>query len=266
MMKSARYFDAHCHLQDQRFENQIDLIIEKSLLKKVGWMCSCGTSESDWDQLISLSSQFSCIIPALAVHPWYIDSISENWLTLLEEKLITHGTIIGECGLDFVIKDVDKEKQLYVFEQQLLLAQKLKKTVCIHCRGAWQSLIQVLDKVGELPGSGLIHSYSGSADMVSELEKRGFYISFSGSVTNLNNKKIEKALRKVSSHRLLTETDSPDITPYDLRGDSGDALNKPYNLPFIIEMIAKRTGNTQNEIMQNSYENAKTLFKSSING
>jgi len=102
--------------------------------------------------------------------------------------------------------------------------------------------------------------------MVSELEKRGFYISFSGSVTNLNNKKIEKALKRVSCHRLLTETDSPDITPYNLRGDKGEALNKPYNLHFIIEMIAKRTGKTPNEIMQNSYENAKTLFKLSING
>jgi len=266
MIKSEQYFDAHCHLQDQRFEDQIDSIIEKSLLKKVAWMCSCGTSESDWDKLIALSNQFSCIIPVLGVHPWYIDSISEHWLELLEQKTVEYRTIIGECGLDFVIKDVNKEKQIYVFEQQLLLAQKLEKTVCIHCRGAWQNLLQILDKVGELPGSGLIHSYSGSADMVSELEKRGFYISFSGSLTNLNNKKIEKALKQVSYHRLLTETDSPDITPYHLRGDSGDALNKPYNLPFIVEMIAKRTGITHAEIMQNSYENAKTLFKSSING
>jgi TatD DNase family protein len=265
-MKTDQYFDAHCHLQDLRIENHIHSIVEKSNLKNVTLMCSCGTSEADWDKLISLSRRYTCIIPALGIHPWYVDSISQNWLGVLEQKVKRYSTIIGECGLDFVIERYDKEKQIFVFEQQLVLAQKLQKAVCIHCRGAWQKLLEILDRVGELPGSGLIHSFSGSADMVSELEKRGFYISFSGSATNLSNKKIEKALNRVSNQRLLVETDSPDIMPYNLPGKKTNGLNKPYNLPFIVEMIAKRTSKTQNEIKQYSYNNAKTLLTSEFNG
>lgn len=265
-METDQYFDAHCHLQDLRFENRIDSIIKKSINKNVTLMCSCGTSEADCDELISLSHQYQCIIPALGIHPWYVDSISQNWTDTLEQKVIEHSTLIGECGLDFVIEGCDKAKQIFVFEQQLLLAQKLKKAVCIHCRGAWQKLLEILDKVGELPGSGLIHSFSGSADMVSQLERRGFYISFSGSVTNLKNKKIGKALNRVSNHRLLVETDSPDIMPYNLPGKKTNDLNKPYNLPFIVEMIAKRTGRTQNEIKQYSFNNAKTLLTPTFNG
>ncbi|MBT5640693.1 MAG: TatD family hydrolase, partial [Rhodobiaceae bacterium] len=252
-----RYFDAHCHLQDQRFENQIDLIIEKSLLKKVGWMCSCGTSESDWDQLISLSSQFSCIIPALAVHPWYIDSISENWLTLLEEKLITHGTIIGECGLDYYRDSSKKEIQKKVFQAHLEVSSVTNLPVIIHNRSSDIDMENILvSQMKKKAFSGVLHCYSSSKRLAEIGIELGLYISFSGIVTFKNADEVRDIVKIVPNNRILVETDAPYLSPVPNRGKR----NEPENIWYTANELANIKNIEFEEISRITTENALRLF------
>ena len=113
--------------------------------------------------------------------------------------------------------------------------------------------------MGKLKVPGLIHSYSGSADMIPIFEKNGLYISFSGSVTNPNAKKVVKALKRVSKERFVLETDTPDIYPY-LSEQEASRLNEPKNLPAIAQIASARVDMEFDKFSNQAYENSLKLF------
>ena len=137
------------------------------------------------------------MIPAFGLHPWYIDGRSEKWLFRLEEMLRSFpSAAVGEIGLDHAIDRVNNSGQLDVFSAQIDLAARYKRPVSIHCRKAWGDLISVFEERDHVFQGGVIHSYSGSAELVDRLENLGFYISFSGSVTFKRNRKAQESVKE----------------------------------------------------------------------
>ncbi|MBF0200860.1 MAG: TatD family hydrolase [Desulfamplus sp.] len=157
----------------------------------------------------------------------------EAMLERLEAILDANPSIagIGETGLDLLVKDIDPVLQERVFMAHMTMARERNLPVSIHVRKGWDRLMVILKKTGALPRGGLIHSYSGSADMVPMLERYGLYISFSGSVTKQGNKKVKKALASVSPDRLLIETDSPAILPESPCRLTGERTSPDWNMP-----------------------------------
>ena len=122
--------------------------------------------------------------------------------------------------------------------------------------------MKILKHHGPLAAGGVIHSYSGSADLVPVLEKFNLHISFSGSVTRPNAKKVGQALKVVSLDRIVFETDAPDIVPqFILDAHPGEVpLNEPANVPEIVRVAAERRGMTFETLAQHGYENSLDLF------
>lgn len=211
------FFDAHCHLQEPEIMWDIAGIMDRWEQNCGRTIVCCGTKESDWRAVSQIASQYENVIPCFGVHPWFVQDASETWLDTLNRYLdiSINGKIpfVGEIGLDNVLKKTDYEKQEKIFKIQIGIAKERKIPVSIHMRKGWNTLVNILKYMGPIQQGGVIHSYSGSADMVPILEKYGFYISFSGSVTHPDNKKVKKSLSAVSPHRLLIETDSPAILP-----------------------------------------------------
>jgi TatD DNase family protein len=139
------------------------------------------------------------------------------------------------------------------------------KPVNIHIRKAWDALIHILKRIGKLKASGLIHSYSGSPDMIPVFEKYGLYISFSGAAIHPNSQKGINGLKKISPNRFLLETDSPDIFPILLNKKSG-RLNEPANLPDIAQIAAQRLETNVDTFSHQAYKNSLTLFDSILKG
>ncbi|MBF0468329.1 MAG: TatD family hydrolase [Desulfamplus sp.] len=215
--RKYHFFDAHSHLQEPEIMWDIEGMLARwQQIGGKGIVC-CGTKESDWQSVARISSQYDNVLPSFGVHPWFVENVSEKWFDNLDNYLDIRfqgkTPFIGEIGLDHVIKNIDREKQKLVFKTQIQMAIERKIPVSIHMRKGWDALIKILKHTGPLGAGGIIHSYSGSADMVPLLEKYGLYISFSGSVTHPENKKARKSLKKVSPDRLLIETDSPAILP-----------------------------------------------------
>ncbi|MCP4673453.1 MAG: TatD family hydrolase [Desulfobacula sp.] len=254
------FFDSHCHLHDPRIILDIPWLEDRAKIASVQYMVSCATMEENFELTAQLSKDFSSILPCFGVHPWFVDTISEQWEKNLEHYLETYPSGIGETGLDFTDKSCDQEKQIKVFEHHLMLAMQLKRPINIHVRKAWDTFIHILKKFGKLKVPGMIHSYSGSADMIPVFEKFGFYISFSGSVTNPNAKKVIKALKKVSKNRFVLETDSPDIFPYLAESNLHSKLNAPENLPSIAHIACKRVGMEFQEFADHAFQNSLNLF------
>ena len=153
----------------------------------------------------------------------------------------------------------NRQHQEEILLKQLDLANQLGLPVSIHIRRAWDKFIKILKQLGPLPHGGLIHSYSGSCDMVPVFEGCNLFISFSGSITNPGNKKVARALKATSFDRVLIETDSPDIMPR-LPVPCLDKINTPNNLMVIAEAAAKILNRPTRDIVCQTFKNAVRLF------
>ena len=234
--------------------------MERAKNAGVNHMATCATMEENFDRTLFLAGEYSGILPFFGVHPWFIESRSKNWTEVLTDFLLLTPSGVGETGLDFVDPAADREAQVKVFAFHLDLARQLKRPINIHVRKGWDTFIHILKKFGPLKIPGLIHSYSGSADMIQVFEKYNLYISFSGSVTNPGARKVVSALEQVSHDRYVLETDAPDIYPY-IDNPHPDRLNEPANIPQIAKIAAQRIGRAYRTFREHAYDNGCRLFE-----
>ncbi len=247
-------------MHDSRIISDIPWLEDRARITGVKYMVSCATMEENFELTAQLSKDFPSILPCFGVHPWFIDTLSEKWEKNLVYYLTNYPSGIGETGLDFIDKKSNREKQIEIFKYHLMLAGELKRPINIHIRKAWDTFIHILKEHGKLKVPGLIHSYSGSADMIPIFEKYGLYISFSGSVTKPNAKKVVNALKKVSKSRFVLETDTPDIYPSLPQSRSHSRLNEPENLPAIAQIASERSGMEFKEFSEHAFQNSLRLF------
>ena len=253
--------DTHCHLQDERLSAFIDAVLVRARATGVCLMVCCGTGEKDWLQLDRLAAGNPDILPAWGLHPWFIADRSPHWLETLRQLLEAHPKApVGEVGLDHAIDEASYADQESVFRSQLELAIELKRPVSIHCRRAWSALIDVLTSLPALPRGFVVHSFSGSVEMIDPLVKLGACFSFSGSITLSGNKRAHKSAAAVPADRLLIETDAPDMPPVIDGVRNADLPNEPANLVYVIEKIAALRGLTPGAVASITTANARRIF------
>ncbi len=142
---------------------------------------------------------------AFGIHPWMIESHSEQDLDYLEYLVKCNNPIaIGECGLDY-IKEIDKNKQIYFFTSQLEIAEKYNLPVIIHAVKSTEDVIFLLKKYPQVKGE--IHGFSGSEAQAQLLTKMGFYLGFGLQITNKNSNKIRQIVTNCPLEFILIETD-----------------------------------------------------------
>ncbi len=224
-------------------------------------MVTCATMEENFAATAQLAGAYDSVLPCFGIHPWFLETLTPNWEENLAFWLEKMPSGIGETGLDFMIKRADRDLQIQVFKVHLALANTLNRPMNIHIRKAWDPFIHILKKNGPLRAGGLVHSFSGSADLVHVMEKFNLHISFSGAITRPNAKKTVLALNAVSPDRILFETDTPDIFPSceDAYGTQTQ-LNQPANLPCIVKIAAGRRKMGFEELAGWAYTNGLNLF------
>lgn len=256
-----QFFDVHAHLHDSRVIRDMDGIMERAELAGVRFTASCATMEDNFETTLLLAERFKGIIPCLGIHPWFLSTLSKKWEIVLGEALSRTLSCVGETGLDFMERSADRDLQIQVFRQHLALAKDLGRPVNIHIRKAWDSFIHMIKEMGPFPAGGLVHSFSGSADLAGVITNHGFHISFSGAVTRPNAKKAVRALAAVSLDHILFETDAPDLYPS--LGASATApipLNEPGLVREIVGIAACRRGMAFEKLAEKGYGNALALF------
>ena len=257
-----KYFDTHAHYYDSRFEEEgknafelLDSLFESN----VQCIINVGTAPSTCLAAIEQSKRYPRMYTALGIYPTDGQYLSEPEQALEEvENLILDSSskcvAIGEIGLDYHYPDTDKEKQAFLFEKQMQLAEKLNLPVVIHDRDAHAD---VFDMILRHPNvRGILHSFSGSPEMAQDLVKRGYYISFSGTLTFTNARKVAECARLLPHDRVLIETDAPYLAPHPLRG----TLNDSSNLRYTNEKLAEFWGISAEDCAKITAENAKRIF------
>ena len=249
-----KLFDCHNHIQDERLFPTLGNVMQRARAAGVVAMGVKGCCEADWLRVVQILETYDGIFPAFGLHPWFIVGRSPGCFQTLEKLLLEYPQAsVGEIGIDHAIVDRDDADQESVFLAQLEIARRLERPVTIHCRRAWGRLIELLDQFGDLPRGMLIHCFGGSAEVATELVKRGGYISFSGSITRPNARKAGSAIRAVPADRLLIETDAPDIMPTTAEGD----LNEPANLRLVLAKAAELRGMSEAELAELTFNNAE---------
>ena len=202
-----KLFDAHNHIQDERLFPILEKVMERARAAGVKHMAVKGCRESDWPKVVEIVNRYPDTHMAFGLHPWFINGRSSQWSQILEELLTSYPQAsVGEIGIDHALEERDDAEQERVFLAQLEIARTFDRPVTIHCRRAWGRLIELLDQFARLPRGMLIHCFGGSAEIATELVRRGAYISFSGSITRPNAKKAGAAIRAVPNDRILIET------------------------------------------------------------
>ncbi len=261
-MTKMGMFDTHAHYNDEKFlsaENGQEGILSYVLENGVSYILNASTDIEDSKASIYLADRYEQIYAAAGIHPHesgrYAGDI-DSAMAELESLMVRKNKVValGEIGLDFHYNFSEPEEQKKVFEAQLILAKELDFPVIIHDREAHGATIDMIRKVK--PYRGIMHSFSGSAEMAKELERLGFYISFSGSVTFKNAVNLQEAAKVVSPDRLLIETDAPYLAPVPHRGK----LNQSALMIHTAEKLAELRGTTPEDIIETTTTNAKYLL------
>ena len=194
-----KYIDAHSH---------IDYITHNIQNNVVGTVC-CTTDESQWQRLIDLMNQDEKIYGAFGIHPWFIDKAESNFELRLENILKTNRNfMVGEIGLDKYKPNM--EKQIDIFIKQFEIAIKLKRTVFLHCVGAWDKILQILKryKKSELPII-VAHDFNGNEKILQTLLNN---YNFMFSYHRIDKHHEIRRIEQTPSEYILVETDGkPDV-------------------------------------------------------
>lgn len=253
-MEYTSIFDSHAHYDDAKFDEDRDELISSLPLKGIIGVINCGADLKSSAQSVKLSEKYDYIYAAVGVHPHEAKDFGDDTLNELRRLAANKKVVaIGEIGLDYYYDFSPREKQIEVFEKQLILAAELNLPVIIHNRDAHEDTLNILKK--HRP-KGVLHCFSGSAETAREIVKLGMFIGLGGAVTFKNAKKPLEVAATVPDEFLLIETDAPYMAPVPFRGKRCDSAM----IPYTAEKIAEVRNTTAQEILNLTAENAKRLF------
>ena len=267
---AEKIFDTHAHYFDRKFgelEGGAESVIESAeFLSTVCGVVNVATNPENAARCLEQTAKYDFMYAAVGIHP--SDAQNECKGTPAEElcrleKIIGDAdsrkkqkiVAIGEIGYDYYWQPVDRELQRTYFDVQMKLASRLDLPVIIHDREAHADTFDMICSHPDV--IGVLHSCSMSAEMVREIVKRGWFVSFSGPLTYKNAQRVREACAAVPLDRLLVETDAPYLSPVPYRGKVNNSV---YMAQTLLEM-AQIHGKDYDEMARITAKNARDLFR-----
>ena len=251
-------FDSHAHLNDERFNEDREELINSLKSNGVELVLNPGACIETSKSSVELANKYDFIYAAVGVHPHDVGDMTEDDIETLR-KLDTENDkvmAIGEIGLDYYYDNAPRDIQKQWFKRQIELANELKLPIIIHDRDAHGDTFEIIKNTKSPEIGCVLHCYSGNVELAREYIKMGCYISIPGTVTFKNNKKTVEVVREIPLEYLLIETDSPYMAPVPHRGKRND----PSLVQFVADKIAQEKGISYEEVCRVTKENAKKLF------
>lgn len=246
-------FDTHAHYDDTKFESDRFEVMETLPQNGVAYAVNIGTNLESSKLSIEYAEKFEHIYATVGYHPEFADKLDLEALRELakHQKVVA----IGEIGLDYYWEDNPaREVQIDAFKKQIDLAKELNLPASIHNRDATGDIVDVLLEKDH--NKVIIHCCSVSLETAKILVKKGYYISFAGTVSFKNAGKLKEVAAFVPDDLLLIETDAPYLTPHPFRGQRNDSTKVLYTA----QALAEIRGVSLEEIEKITFENAKRIY------
>ena len=254
------FFDSHAHYNDEKFDDDREMILEKIYDNGVTKFIVAGYNLESSKKALEIANKSSYIYATAGISP---NDVTEREILIEQiqevEELAKAGKIvaIGEIGLDYYWNKENKEYQKEVFIKQIELANKMNLPIVIHTRDAVMDTIEILKNKIKPVKLGVFHCCPLNRELVKEALKLGFYISLSGTITFKNSKNANEIIELIPIDRMFIETDSPYLSPEPNRGKRNDSRN----LKYIAQKIAEVKKIPVEEVAKMTYKNTCVLFK-----
>lgn len=248
-------FDSHCHLTDERFQDDLEAVIANAAQAGVLRMITITSTPDDGEAGLEIARRYENIWTTVGVHPHAVAEVGRDAISRIADLADDDRVVaIGETGLDYYYDNAPRPLQRQALRRHVELAADLALPLIIHCREAESDMIPLIREAeGEV--FGVLHCFDGSVDLLEAGIEAGWMISFSGLVT-FKNYDGEGLIRDVPPDQLLIETDSPYLAPVPNRGKR----NEPAFVAHVAETVARIRGEPVEEVATYTFRNASRFY------
>ena len=247
--------DSHIHLDDERFDYDREQLIKMAQMAGVKQFIVPAVTVNKFPAVLKLAREHESVAYTLGLHPYFINEHSATDLEFLAQSLQGSGAVgVGECGLDYFLKDLDRERQKLIFEAQVVLAKHFDLPLILHVRGAIDDVFQILKKHDYF--KAVMHSFNGSIEQAKLMIDAGLYLGFGPAVCNPKANKLKQLIEFMPIEQMLLETDAPDQAFHDRFGKR----NLPIDLIRVNQEIADIKGIVPEALAAQTVINTQTLF------
>ncbi|MCD4784263.1 MAG: TatD family hydrolase [Candidatus Eremiobacteraeota bacterium] len=252
------YIDTHAHINDEAYNNESpENLLKRAKEDGVKYVIAPGVNIESSRQLKDYSEKFPGVFFASGIHAHEASKFYEK--DFLEIKhLLEHpkAVAVGEVGLDYHYEFSSRTLQKHVLSRFLKLAISIDMPMIIHCREAEEDFYSMLKEMPKIP-RGVIHCYTGDVKWAKKFLDMGFYLGFTGIITFNKSEEMRDVVRNTPIDRILTETDSPYMTPSPRRKIRP---NEPRFVTFVADKIAEIKGLKKEEALPVFVKNAEKCF------
>jgi TatD DNase family protein len=255
-----KFIDAHAHLDDKRFDEDIEEVIERA--KEAGLKAivtvGCWNKKDGLDKVVEIAEDPFIKLVA-GIHPHEAKQVKGDAPYDLLKGLAADNKLvaIGEAGLDFHYDNSPRKVQREVFVRQIALARELGLPLVVHTREAEQETLEILKGEGAGEGGGVIHCFSGTEQLAREALEMGFYLSFTGIITFPKAEELRAVIKSTPVEMMMVETDSPYLAPVPNRGKRCE----PMHVVDTARKIAEIKGLSLNDVARITTLNTEMLFR-----
>jgi len=257
-------FDTHSHIQDPKLAGDFEGIVQRALEAGLAGIAVCGYDGPSNAAALELASRSPILFPAVGFHPHEADGVSPAMLAELESiAALPEVVAVGEIGLDSYRHHSTGANQRRLLDEQLAIALRVGKPVCVHTRAAESVAIEHLGPFAEraraagLDHPGVMHCFGGTLEQALPYVSAGFLISVACTITYPKNDEAARLVRGLPLEALVIETDSPYLPPQGRRGQ----LNEPAYVIEAAKAIASLRGEPLERVLEVTTHNAARLFR-----
>ena len=233
-----RLIDSHCHLNYEGLVERQSEVLDNARTRGVAGFLNISTRQSEWRDIIAVAEREPDVWASVGVHPHEADAHPDLGAKALADGA-SHPSVIaiGECGLDYYYDKSDREAQRERFQAHIEAARQTGLPLVVHTRDAEEDTAEILTRAVQ-GGSvaGVLHCFTGSAELARKALDLGFFISLSGIVTFKNAADLQATAKQIPADRLLVETDAPFLAPVPNRGKTCEPAFVADTAAFVAEL------------------------------
>jgi TatD DNase family protein len=233
-----RLIDSHCHLNYEGLVERQDEVLENARERGVTGFLNISTRQKEWGDVIAVAERHDDVWASVGVHPHEADAhLDLGAAALVKETKHARVVAIGECGLDYYYDKSDRQAQRERFEAHIDAARQTGLPLIVHTRDAEDDTAEILERAVKEQGvTGVLHCFTGSAELARKGLDLGFYVSLSGIVTFKNAQDLQQTAKWLPADQMLVETDAPFLAPVPHRGRKCEPAFVADTASFVAEL------------------------------
>ena len=253
-----RIVDVHAHYEDDRYNEDKQEILNRQFANGVEYIINAGAGIESSKGALDIANSYQNIYCTIGIHPQYVEEGEkvEDLRNLYVENNCSKIVAIGEIGLDYHYTKEFKEEQKRLFKEQLEFAYEVGLPVQIHSRDASIDTLEVLESTDKKPDKIMFHCFDLNEQTAKYIKEKGYKISIGGNVTYKRTEAAIRVIKEMPIENIMTETDSPYLSPAPHRGERNESLN----IAYVIKKIAEIKEMDVQQVEQIVYNNAVEFY------